>query len=95
VRRRKRDELEDLRRQLEVVRRQLEVVRTTLRVVRGERDSAQGLLWALRLAGHVPEGGWSRYVNGAVYLDSEGDIARADARAMEFIGHIERSDAHA
>lgn len=60
--------------------------------VRAERDHAHHVLRALRLAGHVPDGAWRRLVNGVVGLESEGDIARAEAEAMSIVWQVEASD---
>lgn len=68
------------------------MIDATLRTVRSERDRAHDILRALRLAGHVPDGAWRRLVNGAIALDSEGDIEKAEARAMSIIWQVEQSD---
>lgn len=61
-------------------------------VVRGERDHAHAVLRALRLAGHVPDGAWRRLVNGVVTLESESDIAEAEAAALRIVWDVEQSD---
>jgi hypothetical protein len=69
-----------------------DTIRRTLRVVRGERDRAHAVLRALRLAGHIPDGAWRRLVNGVVALESESDIADAEAEALKIVWDVEQSD---
>ena len=65
---------------------------TALSTVRAERDRAHLVLRALRLAGHVPEGAWRRLVNSTIALESEGDIAEAEANAMAVVWDVEQED---
>lgn len=60
--------------------------------VHTERDHAHDVLRALRLAGHIPDGGWRRLVNGVVALESESDIEDAEARAMSIVWDVEQRD---
>jgi hypothetical protein len=64
----------------------IDTVRRTLAVVAAERDHAHRLLRAVRLAlgSEIPQGLLHK-INGAVTLESEGDIQRAHDEAMTLL----------
>jgi hypothetical protein len=63
-----------------------------LAMIRRERDAAHRFIRALRRAGHIPDGPWTRRANGLTGLESESDIEDAAASADLLAWEIEHSD---